>query len=79
MLIKNVNMLITKVEVKENKDKVQYLFINLVDKATGDMFEIIEKDMTLLGSLKPFTDIKVNLSLTSSKYGLMLKLDNIAG
>ena len=77
MLIKNVNMLITKVEVKESKDRVQYIFLNLVDRATGDMFEIVEKDMTLLGSLKPFTDIKVNLNLTSSKYGLMLKLDSI--
>ena len=77
MLIKNVNMLITKVEVKENKDRVQYIFLNLVDKSSGDMFEIVEKDLTLLGSLKPFTDIKVNLNLTNSKYGLMLKLDSI--
>ena len=77
MLIKNVTMLITKVEVKENKDRVQYIFLNLVDRATGDMFEIVEKDMTMLGNLKPFTDIKVNLSLTNSKYGLMLKLDSI--
>ena len=77
MLIKNVTMLITKVEVKENKDRVQYIFLNLVDKSSGDMFEIVEKDLTLLGSLKPFTDIKVNLNLTSSKYGLMLKLDSI--
>lgn len=79
MLLKNIEMLVTKIEIKEGKEKNKYIFLNMVDMVNGDMFEIIEKDMELLSKFKPFTKVIVNLNLTNSKYGLNLKLDEIIG
>ncbi len=77
MLLKNIEMMVTKVEVKEGKEKNKYLFLNLVDISSGDMFEIIHKDLEDMGKFKPFNKVRVNLNLTNSKYGLNLKLNEI--
>lgn len=75
MKISNINVLVTKVEIKEKKDsKEKYLMISLLDMATGDIFEIMEKDIEYLSKLKQMQKYNVDLSLTSSKYGLRLEL-----
>ncbi len=79
MLLKNIDMMVTKVELKEGKEKNQYLMINLVDIESGDMFEIIHRDIEAIKELTPFTKVRVNLNLTSGKYGLSLKLHDIVG
>lgn len=79
MLLKNIDMMVTKVELKEGKEKNQYLMINLVDIESGDMFEIIHRDIEAIEELTPFTKVRVNLNLTSGKYGLSLKLQEIVG
>lgn len=79
MLLKNIEVMLTKVEMKEGKEKNQYLMLNLVDIATGDMFEIIHKEIEIIKDLVPFQKYKVNLNLTNSKYGLNLKLADIIG
>ena len=77
MKIKNVDVLVTKVEVKENKEGKGYLIINLLDLLSGDNFQIINKDLELLGKLKPMTKYKIDFDLTSTKYGLKLDIDKI--
>lgn len=79
MIIKNLSMMCIKVEPKQNKEGKDYLMITLADTGTGDIFEILEKDMTMLSRVKMFNQYKVNLNLKSSKYGLSLSIDNIEG
>ena len=74
MKINKVDVLVTKIEVKENKDNQKYLMINLLDLGSGDNFDIISKEIELLSQLKPMTKAKVNLNLSSNKYGLKLEL-----
>lgn len=78
MKINNIDILITKVEIKEKKEsKEKYLYINFLDMMTGDLFELIEKDLEYLSKVKPMQKYKVNLSLGSNKYGLKLEIDEI--
>ena len=78
MIIKKLDMLCTKVDVKEKKDsKEQYLMISLLDLNSGDVFDVLEKDLEMLKNLTPMTKYKVDLKLSSSKYGLSLTIENI--
>ena len=74
MKINKVDMLCTKIEVKENKEGNKYLMIGLLDLATGDSFDVISKEIELLSKLRPMTKVKLNLNLSSSKYGLKLEI-----
>lgn len=77
MKLNNIDVLVTKVEVKENKEGKGYLIISLLDLATGDNFQIINKELELLGKLKSMTKYKINFDLTSTKYGLKLDIDRV--
>ncbi|MGU8732858.1 hypothetical protein ACV3SI_15320 [Clostridium perfringens] len=78
MVIKKLDMLCTKVETREKKDnKEQYLMISLLDLGSGDVFDILEKDLEMIKNIVPMTKYKVDLKLSSSKYGLSLSIDNI--
>ena len=78
MIIKKVDMLCTKVDVKEKKDtKEQYLMISILDLNSGDIFDVLEKDLEVMKNIVPMTKYKVDLRLSSSKYGLSLAIENI--
>lgn len=78
MIIKKLDMLCTKVDVKEKKDtKEQYLMISLLDLNSGDVFDILEKDLEVIKSIIPMNKYKVDLKLSSSKYGLSLTIEHI--
>ena len=78
MIIKKLDMLCTKVDVKEKKDtKEQYLMISLLDLNSGDVFDILEKDLEIMKNIIPMTKYKVDLKLSSNKYGLNLAIDSI--
>lgn len=77
MKINKIDMLCTKIEVKENKEGNKYLMIGLLDLTGGDNFDILSKDIELLSKLRPMTKIKCNLNLSSSKYGLKLELSDV--
>ncbi len=78
MIIKKLDMLCTKVDVKEKKDtKEQYLMISLLDLNSGDIFDVLEKDLEVMKNIVPMTKYKVDLRLSSSKYGLSLAIENI--
>ena len=74
MKINKIDMLCTKIDVKENKEGNKYLMIGLLDLVSGDTFDILSKDIELLSKLRPVTKVKVNLNLSSSKYGLKLEI-----
>ena len=74
MKINKIDMLCTKIEVRENKEGNKYLMISLLDLLSGDTFDILSKEIELLSKLKPMTKVKVNLNLSSSKYGLKLEI-----
>lgn len=74
MKINKIDMLCTKIDVKENKEGNKYLMISLLDLLSGDTFDILSKEVELLSKLKPMTKVKVNLNLSSSKYGLKLEI-----
>lgn len=78
MLIKKLDMLCTKVDIKEKKDtKEQYLMISLLDLGSGDVFDILEKDLEVMKNIIPMNKYKLDLRLSSSKYGLSLAIENI--
>lgn len=74
MKINKIDMLCTKIDIKENKEGNKYLMISLLDLLSGDTFDILSKEIELLSKLKPMTKVKVNLNLSSSKYGLKLEI-----
>ena len=74
MKINGIDMLCTKMDIKENKEGNKYLMISLLDLLSGDTFDILSKEIELLSKLKPMTNVKVNLNLSSSKYGLKLEI-----
>lgn len=75
MRINNIDVLITKIDVKEKKDsKEKYLMISFLDMSTGDVFEVLEKDLEYLSKINQMQKYKVDLNLSSSKYGLKLEL-----
>lgn len=78
MLINNIDVLVTKLDIKEKKDsKEKYLMISLLDMASGDIFEILEKDLDYLSKLKQMQKYNIDLNLTSNKYGLKLELAEV--
>ena len=75
MIINNINALITKVDIKEKKDsKEKYLMISILDMSSGDVFEILEKDIDYLSKLKQMQKYTISMNLSSNKYGLKLEL-----
>lgn len=78
MLVKNIDMLCTKLEVKKSKEGNQYLMISLLDMLSGDLFDIVERDnLELLSKVTIMHKYNVNLKISSGRYGLNIKLDSI--
>lgn len=78
MKINDVDILVNKIEIKEKKDsKEQYLYISFIELLTGDVFEVIEKDLSILSKISQMEMYKVNLNLGSNKYGLKLEIEEI--
>lgn len=76
MKINDMNVLITKVESKKNKEGADYIAISFLDLNSGDNFDIISKNIEYM-KLKPMTKYNVTLNLTSNKYGIKLELDGV--
>ena len=72
----NTNALITNVSLKNGKSG-PYLLINLLDRDSGEIFTIIEKNVELMQSLEKFAFYDLELNLTPSRYGLHLNIVNI--
>ena len=77
MKLNNVNVLCSKIELKQNKEGQAYLLIDLLDIATGDSFNLMSKNIELMKKLKAMNKYNVTLNLTSSRYGLKLDLEEV--
>lgn len=78
MLVKNVEVLISKIEVKQNSNThADYLMIGILTLDDGTNFSIIEKDMNKLNSIRAMTKYRVNLKVNSSQYGINVSLEDI--
>lgn len=77
MKINKIDVLVTKVELKQNKEGKAYLIIEFLDLEDGSSYQLIEKDIELMKSLKHMTKYKVDLKLSSNKYGLKLEIVKI--
>ncbi|WP_034439128.1 hypothetical protein [Clostridium ihumii] len=77
MKINEIDVLVTKVDLKQNKEGKPYVVVDFLDLESGDTFNIIEKDIELIKSLKQMTKYKISLQLSSNKYGLKLELKEI--
>lgn len=70
--------LITKVDIKKKKDTNEnYLMVSMLDLNSGDVFDIIHKNIEDMRNLTPMTKMDIELNLSSSKYGLALSINNI--
>lgn len=77
MRLNNVEMLVSKVEVRKNKKEEAYLLIGMLDLLTGDSFQIATKDIDLMQKLKPMSKYSFDFNLTNSRYGFKLSIDHV--
>lgn len=70
-------ILILNVTEKKKSDNSLYLAITLASIDDGTPFTLTSSDTALLNVLEPFSKHIANFTLSSSKYGLVLKLDSI--
>ena len=77
MKLNNVDVLCTKMELKQNKEGQAYLLIDLLDIENGDSFNLISKNIEFMKKLKAMNKYNVNLNLTSNRYWLKLDLESI--
>lgn len=74
MKLNKIDVLVTKVELKKNKDDKAYLIIEFLDLEDGSNYQLIEKNIEIMRSLSQMTKYKVDLNLSSGRYGLKLEL-----
>ena len=77
MRLNDMDVLISKVESKTNKEGVSYIQISFLDLSSGDNFQVISKEIDYM-KLKPMCKYRVSLNLLSSKYGLKLELNSVS-
>lgn len=69
--------LIAKTEVKTREDKTQYLMLSILDLGSGDVFDIVHKNIEDYAKLKPMTKVDLEVDISNSKYGLKLAIVEI--
>lgn len=75
MKINDVEVMILKVsEPKTNKNNEIYYMVDFAIIEDGSSFSLMVKDTNLIKTFDPFQKTVVNLELTNSKYGLVLKI-----
>lgn len=74
MKIENVEVMVLKLIDKLDKENKPYKMVSMAVIEGGDVFDLVVKDLSLVKDMEAFQKAVVNLELTSSKYGLMLKI-----
>lgn len=77
MRINNVNVLVSKVELKKNSKGEAYLNIEMLTLDGGDNLNVITKEIELMSKVKMMNKYTMDLNLSSSKYGLKLEILDI--
>lgn len=74
MKISKKDILVTSCDLGKNKQDQAYVNLQFIDMEDGISYQIISKDIDLMNKVKKMTKYKVDLELTSSKYGLKLNI-----
>ena len=74
MKISKKDILVTSCDLGKNKQDQAYVNLQFIDMENGMSYQIISKDIDLMNKVKKMTKYKVDLELTSSKYGLKLDI-----
>lgn len=77
MKIESIDVLVAKVELKKNAKSEAYLLIDFLDIESGDSFNVMSKEIELMQKLQPMTKYTISLSLTNSKFGLRLGIEEV--
>lgn len=77
MLIKNAQMLVTNMAMKEMQDRTVYCAVGLLSMDDGQKFDLSVREQEIYTKIKPMVKIKANLDLTNSKYGMKLAIKEL--
>ena len=77
MIIKNLDILVTKVERKKNSKNVEYLSIGIVTLDDGSTFNVMEKDEERFGQYCAMCKYKADLVVSSSQYGINISIKDL--
>ena len=78
MIIKNIEILVTKVERKKNSKNVEYLSVGIVTLDDGSTFNVMEKDEERFGQYCPMCKYKADLVVSSSQYGINVSIKELS-
>ena len=79
MLVKDIEILVTKVEKKKNsKTGADYLAIGLLTLDDGSNFTVLERDEEKFGLYTPMVKYTADLVVSSNQYGINIGIDNIS-
>ena len=78
MIIKNLDILVTKVERKKNSKNVEYLSVGIVTLDDGSTFNVMEKDEERFGQYCPMCKYKADLVVSSSQYGINISIKELS-
>ena len=77
MIIKDIEILVTKVERKKNSKNVEYLSVGIVTLDDGSTFNVMEKDEERFGQYCPMCKYKADLVVSSSQYGINISIQDL--
>lgn len=77
MLVKNIEILVSSIEMRKNSKNVDYMSLGVVTLDDGTTFNVLEKDMNKQGLLKPMNRYRVNMKVSSSQYGINISIEDV--
>lgn len=77
MLVKNIEILVSSIEMRKNSKNVDYMSLGVVTLDDGTTFNVLEKDMNKQGLLKPMNRYRVNMKISSSQYGINVSIEDV--
>lgn len=74
MKIKSIEVMILKITPKVDKEGKSYNMVSIAVLEDGTVLDLIVKEKSILTGLEPFSKTVLDFDLTSTKYGLSLKV-----
>lgn len=78
MIAKDVDVLVSKITRKRNsKTNLDYLALSIGTLDDGSVFNVLERNEDNFKLYEPMEKYNVDMSITSSQYGVSVGIDNI--
>ena len=78
MIIKDKEILVTKVERKKNSKNINYLSVGIVTLDDCSNFTVMEKDEERFGQYCAMCKYKADLVISSSQYGINISISDLS-